>query len=93
MGNILEKKCLNYCCFATFSVGVEWLDQLRIKPTQPQFKFKLKLGLSQAKIEVMKIEVLKIEAVKIEVINLDGCKMLYYSQAKFSVFAPKSKKF
>ena len=24
MGNILEKKCLNYCCFATFSVGVGW---------------------------------------------------------------------
>ena len=37
MGNILEKKCLNYCCFATFSVGwggVEWLEKLEIKPTQ-----------------------------------------------------------
>ena len=56
IGNILEKKCLNYCCFATFSVGwgglgwggVEWLDKLEIKPTQPQFELKLKLGLSLA---------------------------------------------
>ena len=51
IGNILEKKCLNYCCFATFSVGwggVEWLDKLEIKPTQPHLKFGLELGLSLA---------------------------------------------
>ena len=53
IGDILEKKCLNYCCFATFSVGVgwggvEWLEKLEIKPTQPQFELKLKLGLSLA---------------------------------------------
>ena len=28
--------------------GVEWVDNLEIKPTQPQFKFELKLGLSLA---------------------------------------------
>ena len=41
------------CWFATFSGGVgwggvEWVEKLEIKPTQPQFKFELKLGLSLA---------------------------------------------
>ena len=34
--------------------GVEWLEKLEIKPTQPQFELKLKLGLSLAKKKISK---------------------------------------